>query len=659
MQQQPKGCFSSFNPVASRRPNSNCRATDRRDVTRFNKVVVLLLVVAIGCTKKVANQPPTPPPAVNTTSATEVDSVEAAVIPEEAATANEDVAEDQVATDENSEDSDEVEAEASPESDEVASDTADAEESVEQVAEADPPPSERFLLLTRDGPLVVDVILQINNEPHALALNQLIDQVMDQLDEGESGQIEWTAAVEHPAFAYGQYGNLAPEDDEQMTQLIEMYDTNRNSLVDRTELPRFLTRNVAGSRSFSLRSSNEFRGDNRTRSPVRRLLDIDRNGAITTEEMAAAPSRLFDRDADDDEILVLTDIKDTVEQMQPQMSNQRRVNAPDTAISIHDRTRWGYVSYALQETYAYGDRVGADDIPLTPELVELLDANNNSLIDNNEVSKLAEVPAHLVLQIDFFDASQVDRSANPTIEIVSATESLQSVLDKARQYSTRISFELPGADVEFFVNEDPSFANSTQVLQNQFDMLDADNNEYIDADEYSGQVLGFDLPFAALDADSNEMIQLDELTAIIEQRQSVTRAQIRARAADREDALFTALDTNGDGRLTAREIYGTPQVLQQLDRNKDGKLQSHEIPGTMAVGFVRGDSQQDNTLLVMPAIAQRNDDEDLPKWFAGMDSNGDGDISPREFLGSREKFKQLDTDSDGFVSSEEAKQVGA
>jgi hypothetical protein len=37
-----------------------------------------------------------------------------------------------------------------------------------------------------------------------------------------------------------------------------------------------------------------------------------------------------------------------------------------------------------------------------------------------------------------------------------------------------------------------------------------------------------------------------------------------------------------------------------------------------------------------------------------MDSNGDGDISPREFLGSREKFQQLDTDGDGFVSGDEA-----
>lgn len=119
-----------------------------------------------------------------------------------------------------------------------------------------------------------------------------------------------------------------------------------------------------------------------------------------------------------------------------------------------------------------------------------------------------------------------------------------------------------------------------------------------------------------------------------------------------------ALDTNGDGRLTAREIYGAPSVLSKLDSNHDGKLQSHEIPGTMAVGFVRGDANQDNALLVMPAVSQRNNDETAPAWFVGMDSNGDGDISPREFLGSGDKFRQLDADGDGFVSGDEASQFG-
>ena len=33
-----------------------------------------------------------------------------------------------------------------------------------------------------------------------------------------------------------------------------------------------------------------------------------------------------------------------------------------------------------------------------------------------------------------------------------------------------------------------------------------------------------------------------------------------------------------------------------------------------------------------------------PAWFLKMDRNGDGDISPREWLGTEEEFRMIDTD---------------
>jgi hypothetical protein len=193
--------------------------------------------------------------------------------------------------------------------------TTEAAQTAEAVSEVESPapPRERVLLLTQDGPLVIDIQLSIDGEPPTAAFERVVDSALSAADNDGDGQASWTETLDNPRFAYGQFGNLAPEDESQRSQVIEMYDNNRNGLVERAELPRFITRNAGGSRSFSLTSSNEFRGDNRSRSPIRRVLDVDHDGAITEGELAGAVNRLLERDADDDEILTLADIKDEVE----------------------------------------------------------------------------------------------------------------------------------------------------------------------------------------------------------------------------------------------------------------------------------------------------------------------------------------------------------
>src|SRR5207253_4986211 len=55
-----------------------------------------------------------------------------------------------------------------------------------------------------------------------------------------------------------------------------------------------------------------------------------------------------------------------------------------------------------------------------------------------------------------------------------------------------------------------------------------------------------------------------------------------------------------------------------------------------------------------PAQAARG-----PVWFQRMDRNGDGELSLREWLGSKEDFRRIDTNGDGIISLEEAERADA
>ena len=625
----------------------------------------LLLVLVLGCGG------PAKPPATTAKSEPE------ATPPEPVAEVSEPVAESSPATGEATpgEDKDETKAPkaADPPLDEAANLQTAAEETQDQTNNlaADEPEatddngiasqepdhkSNRFALLAPGGPVLIDLVLRINGESHEVTHTRLIEAALAAADVDGDGKPTWEEVANSPRFAYGQFGNLPVKNEDQKSQLIRMYDRNGDDLVNRDELPRFLTRNAGRSRPFSLRSSNEYRGDNRSRSPVRLALDTDWDGAISHHEFSEAPSRLLMQDTDDDEMVVLADFKNAVDQQTGQMSNRRRTTQPDTALELSDRTDWGYAQYSLRELYAYGDDLDASDWPMVPQLFGQLDKDEDQNLDQDEVKGLVTVPAHIELIVSF-GAQQTEtasgESTTPGLQLEIKSEELDAFVTNVHRYGNRISMELRDAEIEFFVNEDPTLVDYRQVAKNQFGRLDTDQNGYLDDDEFPDRLPGYNVPLEGVDQNRDGHVYEDELATFLDLRQAAFRGQIRARAADQEDALFTALDTDGDGRLNSREVHHSAERLQSMDRNDDGRLQSHEIPGSMVVGFVRGNPQQDNQLFRMPMTSRSADLQELPRWFRGMDANGDGEISSREFIGPAPKFTALDANGDGFVSATE------
>lgn len=535
---------------------------------------------------------------------------------------------------------------------------------VDQPADANVEPHERIVLLAPGGPIVIDVMLHFQGQNFDSALAHLADEAFRIADQEGDGKTTWEDLANNPRFRSGEFGNLVADTDEERKQLIRIYDVDNDGFVDREELPRFLTRNAGGGKSFSLRSSNEFRSSNRRRSPTRLLIDADRDGAITAEEMEAAPLKLLNRDTDDDEIVLLAELKDTTnDMMMPQtamMSNRRRVTEPDTAVWLTDKSvdvnkRWGMVQFQLQELYSFGEPIAATDWPMTPELFRAIDTDSNGSVAKGEIAKLLDVPPHLVLDVSFDSADE--EASGPRLKLLQVASELSALKPTVRELPSRISIQLPRIEVELFVNQDATLTNVAQSVKAQFTALDRNQNGYLEKDEVPEQIPGFEFSFEILDDDGDGKVYEQDVVKYVQQRSLVTRAQIRARAADQEDALLTALDTDGDGRLNTREIRLSPTKLKSLDHNGDGQLQSDEIPGSMVVGFVRGNAQQDGQLFSAPATVVQQADQSIPRWFRGMDGNADGKLSPREFFGTTARFQQLDADADGYISVEEAQSL--
>src|SRR6056297_354464 len=91
---------------------------------------------------------------------------------------------------------------------------------------------------------------------------------------------------------------------------------------------------------------------------------------------------------------------------------------------------------------------------------------------------------------------------------------------------------------------------------------------------------------------------------------------------------------------------------QRLSGQVSGAGTLADVPDCFLVQLGRGGFGGDSRSFQMRPSATGMH-ADLPKWFTAQDVNGDGEVSMREFVGSRGQFEQIDSDADGFIEAVE------
>jgi Ca2+-binding EF-hand superfamily protein len=160
------------------------------------------------------------------------------------------------------------------------------------------------------------------------------------------------------------------------------------------------------------------------------------------------------------------------------------------------------------------------------------------------------------------------------------------------------------------------------------------------------------LPYA--DRNGDGRLTLDELKGYLDLVELGMRAQVVVAVRDRDHNPFDFLDSDGDGRLSYLEQVSAPTLL-------GGKAEVKGLPLQFDLSF-GGPAVKSWGGVAIPAVKRPIpppvDVSGAPAWFRAMDRNGDGVISPREFIGPPEVFRRLDINGDGVISPAEAARAG-
>ncbi|MDR3634462.1 MAG: hypothetical protein P4L84_11705 [Isosphaeraceae bacterium] len=396
-------------------------------------------------------------------------------------------------------------------------------------------------------------------------------------------------------------------------------------------------------------------------------LDRDGDRKLSQPELEAAADALAAHDEDDDEMIRASELKAYRSPFFGEGVPQPGPFDPESvplvlAVAGEPRAR---LASRLIKRYDIGSRenprekdrkLARFEIGLDDTTFLRADADADGALDAEELARFLDDPApHLEVTITV----ATDAKGKTTIEPSSPQVATPFLAQGLRRPSPG-KFDLcdDHIQVEFCPgppSRRPGF-DLREFYKNQFAAADADGSKAINKQESARNGV-FNNNFDLMDRDADGKLTEAELLGFVDEQLELAQSRVALMVTDQGHALFDALDTNRDRRLGARELRTALGRLADWDLDSDGQLAQNEIPQHFRLTI---DHAQPALLIRVgnnPFDEERNGagpTVHTPAWFLKMDVNHDGDLSPREFLGTASDFRRLDADGDGLIDGSEA-----
>jgi Ca2+-binding EF-hand superfamily protein len=568
------------------------------------------------------------------------------------------------------------------------------------VAAAPESKAHKIVYLADRGPIVIELDLYIGGKPLRVAHDEMIRKLFDYLDHDHDGVLSKAEAAAAPSATTlsspitlfrgrlpGIQQRISPNGDGKVTREAFAAHYRKNGL------PAFqISAGAVQPAQFRVLNGGEQFTAEKLTDRLFELLDTDKDGKLSRQELAAAPDILGKTDVDEDEMITTAEVMGEAGGSDPYgfafvVAGRMQVGVPSSPLHVvADGDDAALAQKLLQRYGKKGDKeVKASVLGLSKEALALLEPDKDGKLSSAKLARFGKVPGDVSLRVHVgnvgnqpqnarrlpanrqtrgaFDVNNRGKGSTITLKegrplpegmkVIVTDDGVSIHLGKSR-----LDLGAGGSADGFRVQ-----INLKDQIKTLFRRLDQENKGYVERKSI-GRGNPFSDLFDAIDRDGDGKITEKELLTWFDDMESlrkvVDRSCISMMVSNEGKGLFELLDTNGDGKLSVRELRNAPALLEKYASSPD-KLARDDVPrryrGSLALGPNGGQDPLARQAIVVGRPNMRPDRGPAargPLWFQKMDRNRDGDVSRKEFLGTDEQFRAIDTDGDGLISVAEA-----